>query len=106
VTVFKRLQSPDHRAWLKVILLFVYHVFNMKTITIGDDTYRRLESVKGGKSFSETIDQLISSSVTNRIDRLLEIGPSFKTGREEELLKIVRATRKRAQARTKFETDT
>ena len=59
----------------------------MKTITISDDAYRRLESLKGGRSFSETIEGLIAGSAGARIDRLLELG-SFKTGREGELAEV------------------
>jgi predicted CopG family antitoxin len=71
----------------------------MKTITISDDTYRRLESLKEGRSFSETIEGLIASSVASRIDRLLELGSS-KTGREDELAEVVKGIRERTRART------
>ncbi|MDV3243571.1 MAG: antitoxin VapB family protein [Nitrososphaerales archaeon] len=74
----------------------------MKTITISDETYRRLESMKAGRSFSETIDGLISSSVSSRIDRLLGLA-SFTTGTEEELANVVNEIRKRARSRN-FET--
>lgn len=85
-----------------MLLLYVrsvYRVLDMKTITISDETYRRLESVKAGRSFSETIDGLISGSVSVRIDRLLELG-SRSTGREDELAKVVEGVRKRTRART------
>lgn len=71
----------------------------MKTITISDDTYRRLESIKSGRSFSETIDGLISKSVGERIDHILK-SESYKTGREAELEKVVEGIRKRTRART------
>ena len=70
----------------------------MKTITISDDAYRRLESLKKGRSFSETIEGLIAASVGARIDRLLELG-SAKTGREDELTEIVEGIRRRTRAR-------
>lgn len=76
----------------------------MKTITISDDTYRRLESIKSGRSFSETIDGLISKSVGERIDHILRLG-SYKTGREDELEKVVEGIRKRTRARAVLETD-
>ena len=79
--------------------LSVYHVLDMKTITISDDAYRRLESLKGGRSFSETLEGLIAGSAGARIDRLLELGVS-KTGREDELSEVVKGIRERTRART------
>jgi len=70
----------------------------MKTITISDETYRRLESLKGGRSFSETIEGLIAGSVETRIDRLLELGAA-RTGREDELAEIVKGIRSRTRVR-------
>ncbi|HZW55834.1 MAG TPA: antitoxin VapB family protein [Nitrososphaerales archaeon] len=71
----------------------------MKTITISDETYKRLESVKAGRSFSETIDGLISANVEKTIDRLLALS-SHSTGREAELASVVEGIRKRTRART------
>ncbi|HKW04638.1 MAG TPA: antitoxin VapB family protein [Nitrososphaerales archaeon] len=71
----------------------------MKTITISDETYKKLESVKAGRSFSETIDSLISSNANVTIDRLLELG-SYSTGRESELANVVEGIRRRAKARS------
>ncbi len=79
--------------------LFVYHVLNMKTNTISDETYRMLESVKAGRSFSATIEGLIAGGVSTRIDRLIDLG-SRSTGREAELAKVVGEIRKRTKART------
>jgi len=70
----------------------------MKTITISDETYKRLESIKHGRSFSETIDGLVSANVGERIDRLLRL-ESYRTGREDELAKVVEGVRKRTRAR-------
>jgi predicted CopG family antitoxin len=71
----------------------------MKTITISDDAYRRLESLKAGRSFSETIESLIAGRVEARIDKILEVG-SRGTGREDELSEIVAGIRRRTKART------
>jgi predicted CopG family antitoxin len=70
----------------------------MKTITISDETYKRLESIKHGRSFSETIDGLVSANVGERIDRLVKL-ESYKTGRESELARVVEGVRKRTKAR-------
>jgi predicted CopG family antitoxin len=73
---------------------------DMKTITISDDAYRRLSSIKAGMSFSEAIERLITDSVGVRIDRLLELG-SKRTGREDELAAVVAGIRHRTKARTR-----
>ncbi len=70
----------------------------MKTITISDETYKRLESIKHGRSFSETINWLVSANVGERIDRIVKL-ESYRTGREDELAKIVEGVRKRTRAR-------
>ena len=70
----------------------------MKTITISGDAHRRLESLKGGRSFSETIEGLIAENVESRTDRLLELGTA-RTGREDELSEIVKGIRRRTRVR-------
>ena len=69
----------------------------MKNITISDDVYRKLKCLKAGRTFSETIDELIRFNVGVRIDHLLELGKSA-TGREDELERLVNGMRKRAKA--------
>ncbi len=89
--------SECEGAGLKYLL--VYRVLGMKTITISDEAYKRLESVKDGRSFSETIDALITANVGKRIERLLALS-SQSTGREDELERVVEGIRKRTKART------
>ncbi|BCS93498.1 hypothetical protein L3N51_01761 [Metallosphaera sp. J1] len=43
----------------------------MKTIMIRDDVYERLLEIKGDRSFSELIDQLIRESRDSRNKRLM-----------------------------------
>jgi len=74
------------------------NIFNMKTITISDEVYAKLEQIKDGRSFSEVINQLITLNVSLRIDKLLEL-KSYQTGREDELLSLVEKIRKEFQAR-------
>lgn len=71
----------------------------MKTITISDEAYRRLESLKAGRSFSETIEGLIAGRVEIRVDSLLKLS-TRKTGREDELAEIVERIRRKTRART------
>lgn len=70
----------------------------MKTITISDEVYSKLEALKGSKSFTELIDQLIKANVSIRIDRVIELS-RYKTGREEELAELVGKVRKEFRAR-------
>ena len=44
----------------------------MKTITISDDVYEKLLRIKGKKSFSAIIDELIRRNVEKRIDMLIK----------------------------------
>ncbi len=74
----------------------------MKTITISDEVYEKLERLKGRRSFSELLDYLIKANVDLRIDRLLEL--SGGRGREVELEKIVESIRKGFRVRL-FETN-
>ena len=74
------------------------NIFNMKTITISDEVYAKLERLKGGRSFSELIDQLITANTSRRIEKLLEL-KNYETGREEELLRLVEKIRKEFQVR-------
>ena len=55
--------------------------------------------MKKGRSFSETIEGLITARVDARVDKLLEVGPRW-TGREDELSDIVEGIRRRTRART------
>ncbi|MGQ9469860.1 MAG: antitoxin VapB family protein [Nitrososphaerales archaeon] len=64
----------------------------MKTITISDEVYEKLERLKRNKSFSETINKLITMNVALRMEKLLEISHE-RTGREEELLEVIRLVR-------------
>lgn len=60
----------------------------MKTLTISDEVYAKLEQLKDGKSFSELIDELIRANVSLRIEKLLELS-RYETGREDKLASIV-----------------
>ncbi|RLI84669.1 MAG: hypothetical protein DRO98_08355 [Archaeoglobales archaeon] len=55
----------------------------MKTITISDEVYEKLVRIKGKRSFSSVIDELIKKNVEKRIEKLIEAAE--KTGYEEEL---------------------
>ena len=76
---------------------FVYNTRNMKTITISDDVYEKLVRIKGKKSFSAIIDELIKRNVEKRIDMLIK--SAERTGYEDELERISKEIRKSFRVR-------
>ena len=76
---------------------FVYNTRNMKTITISDDVYEKLVEIKGKKSFSAIIDELIKRNVEKRIEMLIK--SAEKTGYEDELERISKEIRKSFKVR-------
>lgn len=69
----------------------------MKTITISDDIYEKLARIKGKKSFSAIIDELINRNVEKRIEMLIK--SAGKTGYENELERISKEIRKSFRVR-------
>jgi len=69
----------------------------MKTITISDEVYEKLVRIKGKKSFSAIIDELIKRNVEKRIDMLIK--SAEKTGYEEELERISKEIRRSFRVR-------
>lgn len=71
----------------------------MKTIMLSDESYRKLLSIKGTKSFtellSEVVDKLKSSKMSD-IDRFFGM---MKDSEAEELRVFVKAARKSARVR-------
>jgi predicted CopG family antitoxin len=58
----------------------------MKTITISNEIYDKLVTLKGDKTFNAILNDLIQKNVEKRIEMLIEnLEPS---GHEEELNKI------------------
>ncbi len=69
----------------------------MKTITISDDVYEKLVRIKGSKSFSAVIDELIKKNVEKRIEMLIK--SAEKTGYEDELERISKEIRRSFKVR-------
>ena len=69
----------------------------MKTITISDDVYEKLVRIKGKKSFSAIIDELIKRNIEKRIDMLIK--SAEKTGYEDEMERISKEIRKSFRVR-------
>jgi predicted CopG family antitoxin len=68
----------------------------MKKITVSDEVYRKLAALKGGRSFSEVIDELIRANVRKRAEMIIAIS---KGGVSPELEEAVRLVRRRFKAR-------
>ncbi len=64
----------------------------MKTITIADEVYRKLVAIKGDRTFSQVIDELIARDVERRVEKILELAAARREG-VEELEEVVRAVR-------------
>ena len=69
----------------------------MKTITISDEVYEKLVRIKGKKSFSAIIDELIKRNVEKIIDMLIK--SAERTGYEDELENISKEIRKSFRVR-------
>ena len=64
----------------------MHSVLYMKTITISNEIYNKLVTLKGNRTFNEVIDELIRKNVNKRIDLL--VSSLETTGFEEELEEI------------------
>ncbi|MEM1523447.1 MAG: antitoxin VapB family protein [Thermofilaceae archaeon] len=68
----------------------------MKTITISDEVYYKLVALKGDRSFTEVIDELIRSNVKGRIQMIIALS---RKAAPEELEEVVRLVREGFKAR-------
>ena len=66
----------------------------MKTIMIRDDVYRKLVEIKGDKSFSEIIEELIEESLTLRRRKLEKYFGILNEEEAEEIMKEIEEARK------------
>ncbi len=64
----------------------------MKTITISDDVYRKLVAIKGNRTFSQIIDELITRDISRRVEEIIRIATSRPEGVNEleRIVKIIR----------------
>lgn len=68
----------------------------MKTITISDEVYYKLAALKGDRSFTEVIDELIQSNVKARVEMIIALS---RRGAPEELEAAVKLAREGFKAR-------
>jgi len=66
----------------------------MKTIMIRDDVYRKLNEIKGNKSFSDIIEELIEESLSLRKKKLKKYFGILSKEESEELEREIKEMRK------------
>jgi len=66
----------------------------MKTIMIRDDVYKKLVEIKGDKSFSEIIEELIEESLILRRRKLEKYFGILNGEEAEEMMKEIEEVRK------------
>jgi len=66
----------------------------MKTIMIRDDVYKKLVEIKGDKSFSEIIEELIEESLILRRRKLEKYFGILNGEEAEEMMKEIKEVRK------------
>jgi predicted CopG family antitoxin len=68
----------------------------MKTIMIRDDVYRKLNEIKGNKSFSDIIEELIEESLSLRKKKLEKYFSILNEEEAKELEREIKEMRKRS----------
>ncbi|BFI74565.1 antitoxin VapB family protein [Sulfurisphaera ohwakuensis] len=71
------------------------YIVYMKTIMIRDDVYKKLLEIKGDKSFSEVIEELIEESLNVRRKKIEKYFGILKEEEAKELTKEIEKMRKR-----------
>jgi predicted CopG family antitoxin len=67
----------------------------MKTIIVKDDVYRKLNEIKGNKSFSDIIEELIEESLSLRKKKLKKYFGILSKEEAEELEREIKEMRKK-----------
>jgi predicted CopG family antitoxin len=66
------------------------HAKCMKKITVSDEVYRKLVALKGGRSFSEVIDELIRANVRKRAEMIIAISKGGVSPELEEAVRLAK----------------
>ncbi|NAZ26315.1 MAG: antitoxin [Nanoarchaeota archaeon] len=74
--------------------MIINHI--MKTIVIRDDVYRKLNEIKGNKSFSDIIEELIEESLSLRKKKLEKYFSILNEEEAKELEREIKEIRKRS----------
>ena len=73
----------------------------MKTIMIRDDVYRKLVEIKGDRSFSDVIEELIEESVSLRKKKLERYFGILSEEEAKEILKAIEESRRLTDERVR-----
>ena len=71
----------------------------MKTTMISDETYRKLAAIKGKKSFTALLSEMVDRLKQNNKDKILKFAGIIDIKDAEELQNFVVKIRKRAGSR-------
>jgi predicted CopG family antitoxin len=71
----------------------------MKTIMISDETYRKLASIKGKKSFTNLLSEMVDRLKQTNKSEILKFAGIMNGKEADELQRLVAGIRKRAKAR-------
>ena len=73
----------------------------MKTIKVRDDVYRKLVEIKGDRSFSDVIEELIEESVSLRKKKLERYFGILSEEEAKEILKAIEESRRLTDERVR-----
>jgi len=62
----------------------------MKKITVSDKVYKKLLALKGEKTFTEIIDELIRENVKKRAEMIISLSTKSPPEEYEEAIKLVK----------------
>jgi predicted CopG family antitoxin len=62
----------------------------MKTITISDEVYYKLVALKGRRSFTEVIDELIRANVKKRAEMIISLSSRSPPAELDEAVRLTR----------------
>lgn len=71
----------------------------MKTIMISDDAYQKLAAIKGKKSFTDLISEIVDAVKQKKKDDIMKFAGIINDEEAKEMEQIVRQVRGRARAR-------
>ena len=75
-------------------------VASMKTIMISDDAYNKLSSLKGNRSFTEVISDLVERQRKAKYESIKKFLGVIQKEEADDLQESIKETRKRAKAHT------
>lgn len=74
-------------------------MINMKTIMISDETYRKLAAIKGNRSFTQLLSDIVDSIKQKKNDDIMKFAGIMSEEEADEVRKIAKDVRKNARGR-------